>query len=147
MEEMPMGVVGKEVLDTSTLSYIKEKILDLKARTDARIAKEKEADAEKKQINKEMQEVGKILEACGLEYFSAGGWSLSHEEKTVYSIKNEEGAKRALIKLFDQEGLFDEYVKIDDRSFNKQVRLLIERGVEVPFINETKIWICKITKG
>lgn len=122
------------------INYLKSKDLELSAQ-------EKVLEQDRKDLKLKIENLGRMLESVGLESFSSGDYTLHQKTEKFYSIKDEEGAKRHLIELFDQEGLFDEYVKIDGRSLSKQVRLLMEKGVEVPQVKEMEKWTCKITKG
>ena len=126
---------------------LKEEINFIKSRDLEISAKEKLLEQDRKDLKLKMQNLGRMLESVGLESFSSGEYTLHQQTTKFYSIKDEEGAKRELIELFDREGLFDEYVKIDSRSLSKQVRLLMERGIEIPQVKETEKWTCKITKG
>lgn len=129
------------------LALLKEKIEYLKEKDLALSAQESQLEKERKALKPQIEELGRMLQAVGLEKFSTGDYTLNQGTQKKYVVKEERDANRNLIKLFDEQGLYDQYVKIDGRSLSKQVRLLIERGVEVPWVTENEIWICNITKG
>lgn len=147
MEGKQRGVSGTEQTTAEILAILKEKIEYLKEKDLELLQRENILDKERKALRPKIEELGRMLEAVGLPTFSTGDYTLNQSIRTKYIIKDEKDAKRKLIKLFDEQGLYDQYVKIDDRSLSKQVRLLIERGVEVPWVTEDETWICNITKG